>query len=62
MTQKELDAGGEAIIKLANEYGFGFMIDMDKARYVASVVLKAAEAARDVEQVGVFGDGQEGRL
>ena len=46
MTQKELDAGGEAIITLANEYGFGFMLDLDKARLVASVVLKAAEAVR----------------
>ena len=57
MTQAELDAGGQAIIKLATEHGFGFMIDLDKARYVASVVLRAAEAVRDLEQTSVQPNG-----
>lgn len=41
ITQAQLDAGGRAVMKLADENGFGSWINFDKARGLAAVVLKA---------------------
>lgn len=46
MLQAELDKGGEAFMKLASDKGYGSFVDIDSARGVAAVVLRAAEKVR----------------
>lgn len=50
LSQKELDAGADAVIKLATEAGYGSFVSMDSARSIAAAVIKAYQAEQAAEQ------------
>ena len=44
MTQQELEAGADAVAKLASDAGYGSFINRDEERALAAAVIKAYEA------------------
>ena len=47
MTQAELNAGAQAVMRMAHEHGYGSFISLDVARSIAAAVIKAYEATKE---------------